>query len=1064
MDDSKINYLLWLFLTFVVPSTCFQTDVGVLLMTDNFLPFDMQRIAPAIDMGQRDAEKVFNISFKLILSNYSTDCDGAWTESVGKMAELFYHRNVSVFLGPACSQGVASAGLLAEYMGVPLVTGVGDLLERSPIEKKGYETTTILSYSIDKMSVSMKQILLKYGWRHTAILYDEDEVFFRRVGKNLAMDFRQDDTLNRPYERPFSKSTVEFSSILTEASKFARVFIILSQAHQFRDVMYDAYRQKMANGDYVFITIELFPSAHWGHYTKFTDQSYKDFYKNEYVKRAYESVLVLSLMRQTGDLYNKFKSEVKVRALADYGYTLEESETDNYFIRAFYASVIYLAAAYNKTILEGGDINNGFALARKLWNSTYKVPALDEVVAIDEFGDRIADFDVFDLRDGDSDPPAFEVVGKFFGSTLLYSPVPGVEIKWIKGIPVDVPDCGFTGELCIRNRNVDQMTLIIIVCFLILVIAICIVFIIGYYFHRKNHALYEMKWKINWEHVQFTLSGSAGIFGSFKSSNLFSNNESVRELDVLSTRTCDTGRQMFGTIAYCRGVIVAIRKFSVSSIDLNKKNLLELKQLFSLRHQNVTAFIGACVDVGKVSVMVEYCPKGSLQDILQNESIELDWTFKCSLIQDIMMGMQFLHGSDVKVHGRLSSSACVVDGRFLLKLRCYGPKCFYEVEEKKKSQKEVLNYNKLLWRAPELLRMKEWNPGTQKGDVYSFGIILQEIADRTAPFDSYDMVAFDVVHKVKSGERPPFRPEINENYSESLNLLMTECWSENPDNRPTFDVIVKRFKTIFRGRSNNIMDNLIRRMEQYANNLEGLVEERTKAYVEEKKKAENLLNRMLPMSVAKSLQLGQSVDPETFEEVTIYFSDIVGFTALAARSSPLQVVTLLNDLYTCFDSIINGRRVYKVETIGDAYMVVAGLPERIGSLHAKEIADLSLTIRESVRSFQISHLPNEQLKIRIGAHSGMVVAGVVGLTMPRYCLFGDTVNTASRMESTGEGMKIHISESTKRILETFHDYTITERGETEVKGKGVMKTFWLESKSENDLKATLNNLENHYID
>uniref|UniRef100_A0A8W8MXD4 Receptor ligand binding region domain-containing protein n=1 Tax=Magallana gigas TaxID=29159 RepID=A0A8W8MXD4_MAGGI len=120
----------------------------------------------------------------------------------------------------------------------------------------------------------MRQILLQYGWRHIAILYDEDEVFFRRVGKNLALDFRQDDILNRPYERPFSKSTVDFSSILTEASKLTRVFTILSQAHQCCDVMYDAYRQKMANGDNVFITIELFLSAHWGHYTKFTDQSY----------------------------------------------------------------------------------------------------------------------------------------------------------------------------------------------------------------------------------------------------------------------------------------------------------------------------------------------------------------------------------------------------------------------------------------------------------------------------------------------------------------------------------------------------------------------------------------------------------------------------------------------------------------------------------------------------------------------------------------------------------------------------------------------------------------------
>ncbi|XP_061187794.1 atrial natriuretic peptide receptor 1-like, partial [Saccostrea echinata] len=894
----------------------------------------------------------------------------------------------------------------------------------------------------------MKQILLHYGWKHTAILYDEDEVFFRRVGKNLAQDFRKDDTLTRPYEKPFPRSTDNFSGILSEASRHARVFIILAQARQFRDVMYFAYTQNMVHGDYVFITIELFPSAHWGFYKRFTDQSYNDSYKNEYVRVAYESVLILSLMRQGGVQHDHFKSEVQARAFKDYGYILDQSDTDNYFIRAFYASVIYLAIAFNTTIQEGGDLNDGYTLARKLWNQTYKVPALDEVIAIDEYGDRIADFDVFDLRNKNSDPPQFEVVGKFYGATLNYSPVAGIDIKWIKGLPVDVPACGFSGELCIRN--VDQTTLIIGIGFLFIVIAFCILFVIGYHFHRKNHALYEMKWKINWEHVQLKLTGSTMAFGSYKS---FNTQDSASEPDVLSTRTYETTRQVFTTIAFCRGVIVAIRKFAFSSIDLNKNNLIELKQLLSLRHTNVAAFIGACVDVGKISVMMEYCPKGSLQDILQNESIELDWTFKCSLIQDIIMGMNYLHGSDIKVHGRLSSSACVVDQRFLLKLRCYGPKCFYEKEAIKKS---TVNFNKFLWTAPEILRSTDWSPGTQKGDVYSFGIILQEIADRTAPFDSYAMTAVDVVQRIKNVENPPFRPQLNDRYSDKLNILMTECWSENPDERPTFDVIMKKFRTIFRGRS-NIMDNLIRRMEQYANNLEGLVEERTKAYVEEKRKAENLLNRMLPRSVAKSLQLGQSVDPETFDEVTIYFSDIVGFTALAARSTPLEVVAFLNDLYTCFDSIINDRRVYKVETIGDAYMVVAGLPERIGPYHATEIADMALTIKDKVQTFTIRHLIDEQLKIRIGLHSGSVVAGVVGLTMPRYCLFGDTVNTASRMESTGEAMKIHISESTKLILEKSYEYKILERGETDIKGKGLMKTFWLERKVESYVKVSLHN-------
>lgn len=115
--------------------------------------------------------------------------------------------------------------------------------------------------------------------------------------------------------------------------------------------------------------------------------------------------------------------------------------------------------------------------------------------------------------------------------------------------------------------------------------------------------------------------------------------------------------------------------------------------------------------------------------------------------------------------------------------------------------------------------------------------------------------------------------------------------------------------------SGNILDNLLKRMEHYANNLESLVEERTRDYFEEKKKCEELLYQLLPVSIAKQLINGQSVIAEMYDQVTIYFSDIVGFTEISAESTPMQVVNLLNDLYTCFDKIVGHFDVYKVVSV-----------------------------------------------------------------------------------------------------------------------------------------------------
>ncbi|XP_055523544.1 guanylate cyclase alpha-like isoform X2 [Wyeomyia smithii] len=211
----------------------------------------------------------------------------------------------------------------------------------------------------------------------------------------------------------------------------------------------------------------------------------------------------------------------------------------------------------------------------------------------------------------------------------------------------------------------------------------------------------------------------------------------------------------------------------------------------------------------------------------------------------------------------------------------------------------------------------------------------------------------------------------------------------------------------------------------------------------EKGKADRLLYQMLPPAVVRQLKQQRQVPAETFESVTIFFSDIVGFTYISAVSSAMEVVTMLNTLYRLFDSIILKYDVYKVETIGDAYMVVSGLPQRNGDKHAGEIAMMSLDLLCGIPGFIIPHMKNRTLEIRVGINTGPCVAGVVGTTMPRYCLFGDTINTASRMESTGEPMKIHISEHTKEVLDKLGGFKIKRRGSVEVKGKGSMETFWL---------------------
>jgi len=209
----------------------------------------------------------------------------------------------------------------------------------------------------------------------------------------------------------------------------------------------------------------------------------------------------------------------------------------------------------------------------------------------------------------------------------------------------------------------------------------------------------------------------------------------------------------------------------------------------------------------------------------------------------------------------------------------------------------------------------------------------------------------------------------------------------------------------------------------------------------QRKRTEQLLLNILPQAIAERLKRGQQTIVDSFTRASVLFADIANFTALSSDISPVELVKLLNNIFTAFDELAALKDLEKIKTIGDAYMVVGGVPtpvpDPIGAT-----ADMALAMQELIRTFQSpSGLP---LSLRIGIHTGPVTAGIIGTRKFSYDLWGDTVNVASRMETQGEPGRIQVTEAVYQKLKG--DYYFEKREIIEIKGKGLMQTYWLTGK------------------
>ncbi|XP_042897252.1 receptor-type guanylate cyclase Gyc76C [Parasteatoda tepidariorum] len=963
------------------------------------------------------------------------------------------------FFGPEDSCGIEAT--VAASLNLPIISY--KCSESRIFDKNFYKTFARTNPSDKGVVRSILALLKYYRWRKFSILSEENNPYMT-VAQSLEKQVSSypNFTINHKgikyipnlhvcCEDKKPCCTDNFSKVVEETYKTTRVYVFFGRLTYLIELLTKLQMKLLDIKDYVIVYIHLEQYSVAESYQYFWRVDMRPYLK-EMAMKAAKSLLVIVPSPPHDKGYHDFEEKVRNYNFEEpfkFPNNLPYPKHITEFAAYLYDSVILYAEALAKTLEEKEDPRNGTFIIQKIIEKEVYRSVTGAWMHIDTNGDVEGNYTVLALQQA---PPNLTLKGIGRGKNLSHLMLPmaifqydggtgesvftllDVDIHW--EAPLDEPPCGFNGKGCYDPPSHIREIFTGVLAFILLVV--CVASWIMYKKWKYEQEICGLLWKIPLEDIQ--RYGSTGILSA-------GSKMSIRSEGSLESKL--TGQTFTHTALY-KGTLVATKtlKFKSRNIDIPRVTKKEMKTMRELHHDNINPFIGACVLPHYIILVTEYCAKGSLKDILENPDIKLDHMFIASLVFDLIKGMIFLHDSDLKVHGNLKSSNCVVTSRWVLQITDYGLRELCTAAE----DEIFLNYDhyrKMLWKAPEVLRQPSRYPkGTQKGDVYSFAIILHEIILRRGPFGN-KLPAEEIITRVQEGpdkiKGDVFRPSLEDvDVQDYILHTMNDCWSENPEQRPDFRHIKEKLKRMKDGMTSNIMDNMMDMMERYANNLEDLVEERTSQLAEEQRKTEALLHRMLPKSVAEQLMRGEAVIPESFDAVTIYFSDIVGFTEMSATSTPMEVVTFLNDLYTVFDSIISSYDVYKVETIGDAYMVVSGLPIRNGNQHAIEIASMALELIEAVKTFRIRHKPNQSLQLRVGIHTGPVVAGVVGLTMPRYCLFGDTVNTASRMESTGEALMIHLSDDCRVILEESGGYDIVSRGFVNVKGKGDLLTYWLE--------------------
>ncbi|CAD5234237.1 unnamed protein product [Bursaphelenchus xylophilus] len=1018
-------------------------------------------------------------------------------------AYLHYLKNASVYFGPGCNNEMLVIARLASRWNVPIVahlSGDDALSDRSVFDTLGSVALT----SATEMARATLTYLQLYGWKQVGLV--KASVNFDRLSlhslKNLLKDHDIDVNIEIELDPFMTPDEIIATGKLKQLRNKARIIIVEMgmDLHTSRAFMVAAHRSGMKTNDFVYIIPWL---AHMhDHYP----WEANNIDKNE-VRLAYDETIVITAHGYD----KKFIEDFEHRFSQLTGIISSHYATLSYLslYDALFLYGLAVRDAYDETknasiFLDGGLIWKKMTVRQFIGvsgqvlmnNKGVRVPSYATYYVVNgtmrivvELTARLMDKAKCAIAENDcSEHVAHEVMPHYWSS---YDGV----------MPPEMPKCGFDGGLCDYTPFFAGAGAVIF-----LAVAIPLGYFI--YIKEKERMLYDMTWRIPREQVRLlehgTNSRSESSIGKSVTSGSVSGSIGSKANSRLSAKQAVANGVKCAFKRYQQTRNITFPKSDLSR--LKELKLIENENLnkfygicFNQQNEFVVLWVlcqrGSLEDVlfneelkisrnfqvsfAKDVVKGLYFIHTSLIKYhgflcLQNCLVDSNWNVKLTNFVTEEVVADKLRHNELRYHTVKPPTSKKKKGKKEKEVVEKGSdesdnevsdESDNVLEQQQRSMLEKSDKNatkKYIQQAPEIIRelitTKYLPQGSQSADMYSLGMVLYQVLFKAEPFHERNISPNKLMEMISMANdddqivRPSFPNQQNMNSEEAYNLQLLSaieaCWLEIPEMRPN----IKRMKSMVNSNlkstaSGTLVDQMMKMMEDYTTNLEQLVKDRTAMLEDAQQQADRLLKNMLPPSIAEDLKVGKPVIPQLYQNATVLFSDIRGFTRISSTSTPLQIVTFLNDMFSGFDAIIAKHDAYKVETIGDAYMIVSGVPKENGNAHVYHISEIALKMRTFVSNFKLAHKPEEVMMVRIGFHSGSVAAGVVGLAAPRYCLFGDTVNMASRMESTGLANKIQISEAAFNLLRCFYqNYLLVERGKVEVKGKGECTTWFLEGK------------------